>query len=150
MKLIYAQEKIEIEGKSVFLAGPTPRSKDVESWRPVALKMFNQSKFNGTIMLPEMRHGWDQEYAYKSQIEWELEAMEKADMVLFWIPRHLETMPAFTTNTEFGIWIAKDPSKIRIGIPNSAVKCDYIKYLCLINDIKVHTYLNNLVESIVK
>lgn len=30
MKVIYAQEQIEIEGKSVFLAGPSPRDNDVE------------------------------------------------------------------------------------------------------------------------
>lgn len=150
MNIIYAQTEINIQGKSIFLAGPTPRDEDVLSWRPVAIEMFKYFGFDGTLLIPELEGGWNREYAYKTQIDWELEAMEKADIVLFWIPRDLETMPAFTTNVEFGIWISKDPKKIRIGIPNTAPKCEHIKYLCLVNDVEVHPYLNDLVESIVK
>ena len=147
VKIIYAQTDINIEGKSIFLAGPTPRKESVTSWRPQAVFTLRKLGFNGTLLIPELEGGWNQEFAYKSQIEWEMDAMEKADIVLFWIPRELPDMPAFTTNTEFGYWIAKEPSKIRLGIPEWAVKCDYIKYLAGKNDIDVYATFTDLAKQ---
>ncbi len=150
MKIQYSQTEIEIEGKSVFLAGPTPRSEDVLGWRDGAIKAFKELNFNGTILIPELEGGWNQEFAYKTQIEWELEAMEKADIIMFWIPRELETMPAFTTNIEFGYWLAKEPSKIILGVPSYAVNCDYIKYLAKVNDIQVHTNKLETIKAVLR
>jgi len=130
MKVIYTQTSLDIEGKSVFLAGPTPRNDSVKSWRPEAIKMFKDFGFDGTLLIPEFkdRKDWKENFAYNAQIDWEHNAMELADIILFWIPRKLPDMPAFTTNTEYGYWLAKDPSRITLGIPDNAVKCDYIKY----------------------
>lgn len=150
MNLIYAQTPLEINRKSIFLAGPTPRSKDVQSWRPKAIKMFAQSPFSGTLLIPEIKGGWHKDFAYADQIEWELEAMEQADIILFWIPRDIKTMPAFTTNTEFGYWLAKDPSKIRLGIPAGAEKCDYIKYIAEKNGVEVFSHFDILMMNTIK
>lgn len=152
MKTILAQQPINIEGKSIFLAGPTPRKLEVKSWRPKALKMINQSSFNGTVLVPEFqdRSDFTKNFAYDKQIAWELEAMEKADKIVFWIDRHLPDMPAFTTNTEFGYWVAKDPSKIILGIPEGSEKCDYIKYLATENDINIHYTFDQIVYEVNK
>jgi hypothetical protein len=129
LKIIYAQESVEIEGKSIFLAGPTPRSKYVESWRNDAISAFQLLRFNGTLFVPEMRDGnWDKGFAYSAQIEWEEECLSKADVILFWIPRNDNTLPGFTTNIEFGYWVAKDPNKLVLGAPTTAIKMDYLKY----------------------
>ena len=148
MKVIYAQQPLETEGKTIFLAGPTPRKESVQSWRPEALIAFRDLNFDGTVLLPEFRDNkdWKNNFAYDNQIIWEQEAMELADIVLFWIPRSLPDMPAFTTNTEYGYWLAKDPVKIVLGIPKNAVKCDYIKYTAKQNLILVHTHLEDLVK----
>jgi len=148
MKIIYTQSPIDIQGKSVFLAGPTPRSKDVIGWRKDIIKCFGDEGFEGTILLPEFEdlEDFTKNFAYDKQIEWEHEAMKIADIVLFWIPRELPDMPAFTTNTEFGYWLAKNPSKIKLGIPNFAVKCDYIKYMAN----KENIYVNNKMDMLVK
>ena len=45
LKIIYTREKIEKHGPVVFLAGPTPRSPDIKSWRPEAIKIFKASGF---------------------------------------------------------------------------------------------------------
>jgi nucleoside 2-deoxyribosyltransferase len=152
MKIIYAQSPIEIQGKSVFLAGPTPRSKDVKGWRKDFVNIFKDEGFEGTLLLPEFEDLKDftVNFAYNKQIEWEHEAMERADIILFWIPRTLPDMPAFTTNTEFGYWIAKNPSKIKLGIPDFAVKCDYIKYMANKENIKINTESTTLISNVLK
>jgi hypothetical protein len=150
-KIIYAQQDISLDNKSVFfLVGPTPRSEGVMSWRPKVLKMINQSSFNGTILIPEFKSkdGFTKNFAYDKQIEWELSAMEKADKIIFWIDRHLPNMPTFTTNTEFGYWVAKQPSKIILGIPESSEKCDYIKYLAIENNIVIHETFDKIISDL--
>ncbi|MDD4547329.1 MAG: hypothetical protein PHI05_01115 [Bacilli bacterium] len=41
----------------------------------------------------------------------------------------MEKMPAFTTNVEFGYWLAKKPEKIIYGRPNNAKKIKYLDWL---------------------
>jgi len=100
-------------------------------------------------MIPEFQDsiGFIKNFAYDKQIEWELEAMEKADKIVFWIDRHLPDMSGFTTNTEFGYWIAKDPSKIVLGIPSDSERCDYIKYLANKNNVLCQTTLYETIQS---
>lgn len=40
-----------------------------------------------------------------AQNEWEHLAIESCDVLMFWVPRDLETLPGFTTNVEFGYWL---------------------------------------------
>ncbi len=138
MEVLYTLEYNEKFPKPyIFLAGPTPRSKSVESWRPEALELFKTLEFLGTIFIPEPRHGWDNNmfsgeegkisYDWKIIIDWELEHLEKADVILFWIPREIDAMPAFTTNVEFGFWLKSD--KAMYGRPDWAPKNGYLDYL---------------------
>lgn len=132
MRVIYAQEPlVNMKGMIIFLAGPTPRDAGVESWRPSsALSILKDIEFDGTVLLPEMRGVFTDDFEYSDQIDWEQEGFEIADKIIFWVPRDLKTMPAFTTNIEFGYWLAKNPSKIIMGYPKGTVKMDYIEYMC--------------------
>ena len=38
---------------SIFLAGPTPRSNDIKSWREEAIKILEQLEFEGIVYIPE-------------------------------------------------------------------------------------------------
>ncbi|MFJ6140132.1 nucleoside 2-deoxyribosyltransferase domain-containing protein [Kitasatospora sp. NPDC092286] len=92
-------------GPSVFLAGPTPGADHpVDSWRPEAIAEL-QARWTGRVPLsvlnPESRGGIRAEH-YRDQVRWETEARRIASAVLYWIPRDLLTMPAFTTNIELG------------------------------------------------
>jgi len=126
MKVIYAGKVFDISKGGIFLAGPTPRSKDVKSWRPKAIEYLKD--YNGYVFCPEPSNGVWGQYAYKEQIEWEYRAMKAANIILFWIPRNLETMPAFTTNIEFGYWMYKNPKKLLLGFPKNAPKMKYMRY----------------------
>ena len=153
MKLIYAQEKLDFQKNSIFLAGPTPRSKHVKSWRPEFIEKLKNVNYNGVVLIPEMRNpdNWKKErnFAYDKQIKWEEEAMQKADIIVFWIPRKMDTMPALTTNIEFGYWYAKDPSKLIVGIPKDAENCDYIRYKAKQKGIFVET-MDEIIEKLRK
>lgn len=143
MQIVYAQEEFpKSYTKSIFLAGPTPRDKNVESWRPEAIRLLEKLGYDGVVFTPEQRTGPFEHY--DDQVEWEHKALNKADCVLFWIPRDLETMPAFTTNVEFGMLYKS--GKIVAGAPENAPKNKYLK--TIVKSEKVN-FLNSL-EATVK
>lgn len=121
MQVVYAQEPFPEQVKSsIFLAGPTPRSPSVPSWRPLALALLERAGFDGVAFLPEPRGGiWSD---YIGQVTWESEALNRADCILFWIPRDLSPdengyprMAGLTTNDEWGTW--KTSGKVILGTP---------------------------------
>jgi len=127
MNVIYAPEPVILLGRSIFLAGPTPRSAEVESWRPHALELLETKlNFDGTVLVPEHRH-WDRKYDFLTQVEWEWEGLENCDCILFWVPRELKTMPAFTTNVEFGSYVRS--GRALYGRPDNSPKNDYLDWL---------------------
>lgn len=125
MNIIYAKEEISTAKKPVvFLAGPTPRSVNVKSWRPEAIKLFGELGFEGTLLIPEDRNGLILDYG--NQVEWEEEGLIRADCIMFWIPRNIDTLPGFTTNIEWGTW--HKSGKVILGAPQGAPKMRYIRY----------------------
>lgn len=129
MNIIYAQTRLNLNAnESIFLAGPTPRDKDTKSWRPEAIECLLKFGYEGNVYIPEMEYGWDNNFEYTAQIEWEDKALNKATVIVFWIPRELNSMPAFTTNIEWGRWTERDPNKLVLGYPVDAVKMNYLEY----------------------
>ena len=75
-----------------------------------------------------MENGWTSDFEYSDQIEWEHNALQRSNIILFWVPRDVKNMPAFTTNIEWGYWMAKNPNKLVLGYPKKAPKMKYMKY----------------------
>ncbi len=130
--------------KSIFLAGPTPRDKETKSWRPDAIKYLEAKHFDGIVYYPEYEN--IKKIDYEDQVEWERKALINATVIVFWIPRDLEKMPALTTNVEFGYWIAREPKKIIYGRPDKAKKNKYLDWL-FSKESKEQIY-NNLEETL--
>ena len=126
MKINYSDENIIKGEKSIFLAGPTPRSKDVISWRMEACSILKNIGFDGIVYVPEYS-SWKQKESYVDQAMWERIALTEATTIVFWIPRHLLDMPAFTTNVEFGYWL--HTGKVIYGRPDNAEKIKYLDWL---------------------
>ena len=125
MEIIYAKEDFPKSFKSaIFLAGPTPRSDDLRSWRPEAIRILKEKGYSGIVFVPEERNGQCRG-EYESQIAWEEKGLNLADCIIFWVPRDLEKMPAFTTNVEYGEWFKS--GKIILGAPKNAPNMKYLK-----------------------
>jgi 8-oxo-dGTP pyrophosphatase MutT (NUDIX family) len=126
MEIVYAKEPLPTRmTRSLFLAGPTPRSDDVKGWRENALDVLQKMNFDGHVFVPEPRDGeWAKDYV--DQIEWEESALNQSDCILFWVPREIPSMLALTTNDEWGYW--KDSGKVVFGAPDSAVHVRYQQY----------------------
>jgi 8-oxo-dGTP pyrophosphatase MutT (NUDIX family) len=124
--IVYAfEEPPERWDTAVFLAGPTPRGPEVPSWRPEAItELRRRWTHDGRLVVfsPERRDAVHDDYT--GQIEWEERCLHLADEVLFYVPRDLATMPAFTTNVEWGMW--HDSGRVVFGAPPGAPKNRYL------------------------
>lgn len=126
MIINYSDEKVLKGKKSIFLAGPTSRTADIVSWRKEACKKLKDFGFDGIVYVPEFSTG-EIRGNYDDQAMWEREALTISTVILFWIPRSLPDMPAFTTNVEFGYWL--HTKKVIYGRPENAVKTKYLDWL---------------------
>lgn len=129
MKIVYTGESFpnEVE-KSIFLAGPTPRTSEVASWRvPDALAILERLGYDGHVFAPEDPPGSEKNSDFDAHYykPWETEGLNRADLIVFWVPRELKTMPAFTTNVEWGRWAPS--GKVLFGAPPDAPRNDYLR-----------------------
>ena len=122
----YSNQEIIKGDKSIFLAGPTPRDKDIISWRNEAIKILEKLGFDGIVYVPEYST-WKPKTDYVDQAMWERNGLSNATIIVFWIPRYLPDTPAFTTNVEFGYWL--HTGKVVYGRPNDAEKIKYLDWL---------------------
>jgi hypothetical protein len=146
MQVVYArQEHTDLAGPCLFLAGPTPRSPAVVSWRPEALRLLRQLDFPGTVFVPEDSEegGLPPTYA-EEQVFWEWRCLERADRIVFWVPRDLKTLPGFTTNVEFGFWCRS--GKALLGFPVGAPKMRYLELLARAHSVPVFHDLADLLR----
>ena len=148
MKINYSDEKVIKGKKSIFLAGPTPRDEKMISWRKEACKILEELNFEGVVYVPEYS-AWKVKESYIDQAMWEREALTEADVIVFWVPRSLPNMPAFTTNVEFGYWLHS--GKVLYGRPDTAEKIKYLDWLYKVDyGLDPESELNKLFSLAVK
>lgn len=129
MKVIYSDEHLVLDKDdvSVFFAGPTPRSKEVKSWRVEALELADRLGFP-CVLIPE-RKNWSVKFDYMNQVEWEYKGLKKCDLIMFWVPRDMQTLPGLTTNVEFGLNIRKRRKSVFYGRPEGSPHTSYLDWL---------------------
>jgi len=127
---LYTLENLNNYKNSIFLAGPTFRLEDgkafdKKSWRKAAIDIFEKLNFEGSIIIPEwIEDRKPKDWTYEKQVKWEIDNLNNCSIILFWIPRDLKELPAFTTNVEFGYYL--DNAKSIAGSPKSAEKNEYL------------------------
>lgn len=129
---------------SIFLAGPTPRNSNVESWRGDVIKELSSNKYKGVVFVPE---GDFYKENYNEQVGWENKCLNMADCILFWIPRSID-LPGFTTNVEYGNWMKS--GKCVLGYPDSAEKVRYLKQKAIDYFIPVSSTIKSTVKNALK
>ena len=144
MIINYSDQEVIKNKKSIFLAGPTPRGENVESWRTKACQIIEKYGFDGIVYVPEYS-SWKPKTDYVDQAQWERDALANSSVIAFWIPRFLPDMPAFTTNVEFGYWL--HTGKVLYGRPDEAKKIKYLDWLYK-TDMNIEPF-NNLEDLLI-
>jgi hypothetical protein len=112
---------------TVFLAGPTVRGNQLHltSWRIAAVELFKKHGFFGNVIIPEFTNKMESDH-YRYDIPmWEYTGLQKAHVIMFWIPRTKELI-GLTTNHEHGYWMALKRDKVVYGRPNDAYRISYL------------------------
>lgn len=126
MVINYSDQDVVKGSKSIFLAGPTPRKENIESWRKKACQILEDKGFDGIVYVPEYS-SWKPLESYDDQVMWEREALSNASIIVFWVPRRIPDMEGYTTNVEFGYWLHK--GNVLYGRPDDAEKTKYLDWL---------------------
>lgn len=66
---------------------------------------------------------------FLNQVEWERDGLVASDVIVFYIPRKLPELPGFTTNVEYGMYLAKKPEACILCSPEGAEKNRYLEWL---------------------
>lgn len=132
MHVVYTGESApETVTKSIFLAGPSPRKSTDPNWRLDAIGVLESLKYDGVIYAPIWRDGPPDEsgnpFNYDGQVEWETKYLNACDLIVFWVPRDMITLPALTTNVEFGTWLTS--GKVLLGFPDNAEHMRYLSHV---------------------
>lgn len=115
--------------KTIFLAGPTLRDSSFEnSWRKEACDILKNLEFDGILYVPEHKNGKNP-MDFLNQVDWERETLMRADVIVFYIPRKLPELPGFTTNVEYGMYLAKKPEACLLACPEGSEKNRYLEWL---------------------
>jgi nucleoside 2-deoxyribosyltransferase len=125
-----------------------PEARKDEFWRYRSIQLLESFGYDGVLFIPEYNPNNPDAHniEYEDQIQWELDAMNMADVIVFFVPRSLDSLPAFTTNVEFGYWLRS--GKIVFGDTPHAEKNRYLKDLMGID--QAGTPQKGLVETIRK
>ncbi len=146
-------------GLSIFLAGPTAR-RTRTAWRSEAMQVL----FEGTWIVPEFRaESFDtaapRRFARDASpapgmrpvsygiLEWETTGIERATVVLFWMPFAIThegdpaSLPGFTTRAEVSREIARAPDRIVLGMPEGALSGSHIRYHAHHAGVQIHATL---------
>lgn len=145
VQCVYAGEALpSTTTLTFFFAGPTPRAavgaQALRAWRQDGIAFLETLDIDCQVLIPEPRDGWSPDY--DGQITWECDMRACADIIVFWVDRHLASwrdtfarwlprawrgvgpMPAFTTNIEFGEDLPT--GRVVYGRPPQAPKNRYL------------------------
>lgn len=131
MKLLFSDQPIEVADSDtvIFLAGPTSRTnKYNESWRKEAVEILDKLGFDGVVCIPEFSTARNFEPTdWDRQTDWEWALLDRADCIVFWVPRDDIKLPGLTTNLEFGTYLEREPEKIALGYPPEATHMQWMR-----------------------
>lgn len=144
MHVVYTGEEApSAVKKSIFLAGPSPRRPTDPNWREDAIVALERMGYDGVVYAPIWRGGPPSEsgkpFNYDGQVKWETRYLNECDVIVFWVPRDMKTLPALTTNVEFGMWLTS--GKVVLGYPEEAEHMKYMDWWAKQENVPIHDSL---------
>lgn len=145
IKPVYSDQEMPQEvSRTLFLCGPSPREGVGENWRKKALEYLESIKYDGHIFIPLTSDG-KTPASYDAQRQWEIDAIDRADCIVFWVPRNTKTLPGLTTNVEFGLYTKS--GRVILGYPPQADKMTYLDATAKDNRIPVYHTLEETLDA---
>lgn len=127
MRIIYPDERIPKNKKSIFLGGTIALGRKSD-WRKEAIQKLEKAGYDGIVFNPDYTDiPKEKQNSYEEQILWEINAIKACTAAIFWIDRDLKKRPGLTTNVEFGYWL--NTGKVFYGRPDTSEKCFYLDYI---------------------
>lgn len=163
MQLVFSDDEFpNAVSKTVFLAGPSPRYAEgstiqTDTWRHKAVDMLASLGFDGHVFIPLPKFAFYPGSAtkgvfdYLKQIGWEQAAMDRADVLFFYVDRQADNQ-GLTTNIEFGKYV--DSGRMIYTRPKSAQKVRYMDEMVIGKDkpffVDLYSGLKAVVERLKK
>lgn len=135
--------------KSIFLAGSIEMGK-AENWQERIVAALRH--LDVLILNPRRTHwnaAWDQSIDnpdFKQQVEWELDALDSADMVIMYFAP--ETRSPITL-LELGIHVAANPKKLVVCCPEGFWRRGNVDIVCRRFGVRQVETIEDLVKSAV-
>ncbi len=147
MKTYRSPEKIsEVTGTVIFLAGTIDNGEAI-NWQQETEKFFEEK--NCTLLNPR-REDWDNSWPQQSsdpqfaeQVNWELDAMEKADMIIM---NFLPYSKSPVTLLELGLMAAS--GKLLVCCADNFWRRGNVEIVCQRHGIPLYNNMNSLLNSI--
>ncbi len=104
--------------KMLFLADSALHGDKLSSsWRIAAIQLLEQIGYDGIVYIPEEREGCPTIAAleYEARVKWTRRALMQSDVIVFWLPEDLKSMPNIVMSVELG-WLSKG-GRVILGTP---------------------------------
>ncbi len=152
MQLIFSDEQLPLSVKqTIFLEGPSPRRPEVDDWRTEAVALLKEKGFQGHVIIPRFREdffktGSSTAFDYDTQINFEKQGRERADVILIWLARDIKgEMPGFTTNFEMGEDYQR--GNVVYGHPETANKVSYMDLCAEAINLPIYSDLSQAIDA---
>lgn len=140
-KVVVAPSQYPREGLKVYLAGAIDMG-DAQNWQQDVINQF--ANIDEIVLLNPRRLEFT-DVMEQSQIEWELEAMEDADLILMWFP---EASKAPISLLEMGLYLRS--GKLLLGVENGYYRQKNIEFTARRYNVPVFYSLGELVEQVTR
>jgi len=101
MDIIYAREPFPIKiTKTLYLADYSTEKPRISTWYQDALDILAQKQYDGSVYVPFIPDGSSFQ-DFSEQLVWHQTAMDRSDVIVFWIPGDSEQFTTYMTFTEF-------------------------------------------------
>lgn len=148
VKVIKAPQPLEINTGSVFLAGSIEMGKAVD-WQT---QLTNALAHRNITILNPRRDDWDSSWEqkienkqFKQQVDWELEALRKANLVVFFFdPKTMSPISLL----ELGLMAATPMKQVIVCCPDGFWRKGNVDIVCKTYHLQMAENLNELIQMV--